>query len=91
MSDSGYDGPPSGPTGDGSGRPSTGWPKGRVQWLIGSIVLFGGGALLGHLLGSILLGLIIALIVSIGWLMAYESWRGKTPDLYDEDDDGARL
>ena len=60
MSDSGYDGPPSGPTGDEPGRPSTGWPKGRTQWLIGTIVLFGGGALLGHLLGSIVLGLIIA-------------------------------
>ena len=91
MSDSGYDGPPTGPTGDGSDRQSTGWPKGRLQWLIGSIVLFGVGALVGAVLGSILLGLIIALIVSIGWLMAYESWRGKTPDLYDEHDDGARL
>ena len=85
-------------TGHRPGRPATvpvvrarGWPKGRLQWLIGSIVLFGVGALVGLVLGSIVLGLIIALIVSIGWLMAYESWRGKTPDLYDEDDDGARL
>ena len=91
MSDSGYDGPSSAPAGNGPDRPSTGWPKGRLQWLIGSIVLFGVGALVGILLGSIVLGLIIAFIVSIGWLMAYESWRGKTPDLYDEDDDGARL
>jgi len=91
MSDSGYDGPPSAPAGNDADCPSTGWPKGRLQWLIGSIVLFGVGALVGILLGSIVLGLIIAFIVSIGWLMAYESWRGKTPDLYDEDDDGARL
>ena len=61
-----------------------------MQWLIGSIVLFGVGAVFGMILGSIVLGLIIALIVSIGWLMAYESWRGKTPTR-DEDDDGARL
>ena len=37
------------------------------------------------------LGLAIAAVVSIGWLMAYESWRGRAPDLHDDDDDGARL
>jgi len=62
-----------------------------VQWLIGTVVLLAAGAVIGLLLGSLLLGLVLALAVSVGWLMAYESWRGRTPDLYDEDDNGARL
>ncbi|WP_435526203.1 YdeI/OmpD-associated family protein [Microbacterium elymi] len=49
------------------------------------------GALVGVILGSVWLGLMLAAIVSIGWIMAYESWRGKAPHLDDEDDDGARL
>lgn len=75
----------------GDGRPGRGWPRGRTQWLIGTVVLLGVGAIVGLVLGSILLGLAIAVVVSIGWLMAYESWRGRAPDLYDDDDDGARL
>ncbi|MEU1971269.1 hypothetical protein ABZ477_06425 [Microbacterium sp. NPDC019599] len=73
------------------GGPRRGWPRGRKQWLIGTIVLLAAGALVGLVLGSLLLGLMIAAVVSIGWLMAYESWRGRAPDLYDDDDDGARL
>ncbi len=75
----------------GDGGRARGWPRGRVQWLIGTVVLLAAGAVIGLLLGSLLLGLVLALAVSIGWLMAYESWRGRTPDLYDEDDNGARL
>jgi len=73
------------------GRPGRGWPRGRVQWLIGTVILLGGGAIIGLVLGSLLLGLMLSVLLSIGWLIAYESWRGRTPDLYDEDDDGARL
>lgn len=75
----------------GDDRPGRGWPRGRVQWLMGTVVLLAAGALVGLLLDSLLLGMVLALLVSIGWLMAYESWRGRTPDLYDDDDDGARL
>ena len=75
----------------GDDRPGRGWPRGRVQWLIGSVILFGVGAVIGLVLGSLLLGLMLALLISIGWLMAYESWRGRSPDLYDDDDNGARL
>ncbi|MFH8248846.1 hypothetical protein ACH3VR_00580 [Microbacterium sp. B2969] len=74
-----------------SGRPGRGWPRGRVGWIVGTIVLLVVGAIVGLVLGSIWLGLAIAAIVAIGWIMAYESWRGRTPDMYDEDDDGARL
>ncbi|WP_345800253.1 hypothetical protein AAIB33_12345 [Microbacterium sp. AZCO] len=75
----------------GPDRPGRGWPRGRIGWIVGTVVLLGTGAIIGLVLGSILLGLMIAAIVSIGWIMAYESSRGRTPELYDEDDDGARL
>ena len=77
-------------SGDG-GRQGRGWPRGRVQWLIGTVVLLGVGALIGLILGSLVLGLALAALLSIGWLMAYESWRGRAPDLHDDDDNGARL
>jgi len=69
----------------------TGWPKGRIGWLAGTVVLLGLGVLIGLILQSVPLGLTLAAIVSIGWLMAYESWRGKTPGLHDPFDDGAQL
>ncbi|MEZ3161125.1 hypothetical protein AB1K54_11375 [Microbacterium sp. BWT-B31] len=69
----------------------TGWPKGRTGWIIGTVVLLGLGVLVGAILGSVVLGLVIAIVVSIGWLIAYESWRGKAPGLDDPWDDGAQL
>ncbi|TDN91803.1 hypothetical protein [Microbacterium sp. BK668] len=72
----------------GNGR---GWPKGRLGWIAGSIIMLIVGAIVGLVLGSIWLGLVIAAVVALGWMIAYESQRGRTPDLYDQDDDGARL
>lgn len=70
----------------------TGFPRGRLGWIFGSVVLLVVGAIVGQVLGSILLGLMLALIVSIGWVIAYESWRGGgAGGLEDPDDDGARL
>lgn len=69
----------------------TGWPKGRVGWVIGTVVLLALGALVGAVLGNVALGLVIGIVISIGWLIAYESWRGKTPGLNDPWDDGAQL
>ncbi|WP_460775947.1 hypothetical protein [Microbacterium sp. GXF7504] len=69
----------------------TGWPRGRTTWILGTAVLLAGGILVGILLGSVLMGLFIAAIVSIGWLIAYESWRGRNVGIYDRDDDGAQL
>ncbi|HET6302432.1 hypothetical protein [Microbacterium sp.] len=69
----------------------TGWPKGRIGWAVGTVVLLGLGALVGTVLGSVVLGLVIGIVISIGWLIAYESWRGKTPGLDDPWDDGAQL
>ena len=75
----------------GGDSPGRGWPRGRVHWLIGTVILLGAGVVIGLVLGSLLLGVAIGVLISLGWLMAYESWRGRTPDLYDDDDDGARL
>ncbi len=69
----------------------TGWPRGRTGWIVGTALLFAAGIVVGMLLGSIWLGLLIALIVSIGWVIAYESWRGRNVGVYDRDDDGAQL
>ncbi len=70
----------------------TGWPRGRIGWIAGSVLLLVLGAIVGQVLGSLLLGLMIAAIVSIGWVIAYESWRGgRSGGLNDPDDDGARL
>ena len=67
------------------------WPRGRVQWLLGTIGLLIVGALVGFGLSNVWLGLVIGAAVSLGWLIAYESWRGHTAGLDDPDDNGARL
>ena len=71
---------------------STGWPKGRWGWIGRTIVLIGVGVIIGLLLDNVVLGLFLAVLVSIGWLIAHESWRGgRNTGIYDQDDDGARL
>lgn len=72
-------------------RDSKGWPKGRIGWLWGTVVLLVLGVLIGLILSSVWLGVALAVLVSIGWLIAYESWRGNAPRLDDPYDDGARL
>lgn len=69
----------------------TGWPKGRIGWIAGTVVLLGLGIVLGLLLENVWLGIMIAVLVSIGWMIAYESWRGRNPGLNDPWDDGAQL
>lgn len=69
----------------------SGWPRGRVQWAVGTLVLLALGVLVGLILESVWLGLLLAVLISIGWLIAYESQRGHSPHLHDDDDDGARL
>lgn len=69
----------------------TGWPRGRWGWLFGTVILLVVGVVLGLVLQNVWLGLALAVIVSIGWLIAYESWRGRTPGLHDPWDDGTQL
>ncbi|GAB3148591.1 hypothetical protein GCM10027058_09390 [Microbacterium neimengense] len=61
------------------------------MWILGTLALFAVGIIVGIALGSVWIGLLLALIVSIGWLIAYESWRGRNVGIYDRDDDGAQL
>lgn len=69
----------------------SGWPRGRMQWLFGAILILALGALVGAVLGSVWIGLLLGAAVSVGWLIAYESWRGRHVGLDDPDDDGAQL
>lgn len=70
----------------------TGWPRGRFGWIAGTVILLVLGIIVGQVLGSVWLGLLLAVLVSIGWMIAYESWRGgRVGKLDDPDDDGARL
>lgn len=59
------------------------WTRGRTQWLLGTVVIFALGAWIGVVLGNIWLAL--ALVISIGWLIAYESWRGRNQGVDDPD------
>lgn len=69
----------------------TGWPKGRIGWIAGTVLLLVLGVVVGLILQNLLLGIMLAVIISIGWVIAYESWRGRNPDLNDPNDNGARL
>lgn len=69
----------------------SGWPRGRWGWLAGTVVLVALGILFGLIMGSAWFGLFVAAVVSIGWLIAYESWRGRSPHRDDPWDDGAQL
>lgn len=69
----------------------SGWPKGRIGWTAGTVVLLATGIFVGLILENVWLGLTLAVIVSIGWLIAYESWRGRNPADNDPWDDGAQI
>lgn len=70
---------------------STGFPRGRIGWILGTVLLLALGALFGLIWGSLWLGLVLGGAIGIGWLIAYESWRGRTVGLDDPDDNGAQL
>jgi hypothetical protein len=53
--------------------------------------MFALGILFGLVWGNVLLGVVLAAAVSIGWLIAYESSRGRNVGLENRDDDGAQL
>jgi hypothetical protein len=75
-------------------RPAAGkprWQRGHTGWVLGTALLFTVGIVFGLIWGNVWLGLVLAAAVSIGWLMAYESWRGRNVGVYDRDDNGAQL
>jgi Flp pilus assembly protein TadB len=63
----------------------TGWPRGRTYWLLGSVVLFASGVLFGLVFQNVWLGVILAAVVSLGWLIAFESSRGRNVGVNDPD------
>lgn len=65
--------------------------RGRRFWVVGTVLLFTGGILFGLTLQNVWIGLVLAAAISIGWLIAYESRRGRNEGIYDRDDDGAQL
>jgi hypothetical protein len=67
------------------------WTRGHNGWAFGTALMFAGGILFGIIWGNVWLGVVLAAAVSIGWLIAYESWRGRNVGIEDRDDDGARL
>lgn len=66
-------------------EPATGWPRGRTHWIVGTVVLLGLGVLVGLVLQNVWLGVVLAVVVSIGWLIAYESSRGRNVGVNDPD------
>lgn len=66
-------------------EPRTGWPRGRLQWLLGTVLLIGLGVLFGLIFGNVWLGIVLGAVISIGWLIAYESWRGRNSGVNDDD------
>ncbi|MET2010613.1 hypothetical protein ABXJ56_03620 [Microbacterium chocolatum] len=71
--------------------PRSRWTRGRSGWALGTALLFALGIMFGLIWENLLLGIVIAAAVSIGWLIAYESWRGRNVGLENRDDDGAQL
>lgn len=67
------------------------WTRGHSGWAFGTALMFTLGIIFGLIWGNVWLGLLLAAIVSIGWLIAYESWRGDNVGLENRDDDGAQL
>jgi len=63
----------------------TGWPQGRTYWILGTVVLLVLGVLFGLVFQNVWLGIVLAAIVSIGWLIAYESSRGRNVGVNDPD------
>ena len=66
-------------------EPRTGWPRGRTQWLLGSVLLLGLGVLFGLVFGNVWLGVVLGAVISIGWLSANEAWRGRNSGVNDDD------
>lgn len=63
----------------------TGWPRGRTYWILGTVVLIVAGVLFGLVFQNVGLGILLAAIVSIGWLIAFESSRGRNVGVNDPD------
>lgn len=59
--------------------------RGRITYMVGTVVLLVLGVVIGLIFENVWLGLALAVLVSIGWIIAYESWRGGNSGLDDPD------
>lgn len=66
-----------------------GWQRGHTYW--GAALVFVLGIVFGLVMNNVWLGLVLAAAISVGWLIAYESRRGRNEGVYDRDDDGAQV
>jgi len=67
------------------------WTRHHNYWALGTALIFAVGIVFGAIWGQVWLGIVLAAAVSMGWLIAYESWRGRNVGLENRDDDGAQL
>ena len=72
-------------------KPRRRWTRGHSGWAFGTVLIFAVGIVFGMIWGQLWIGIVLAAAVSIGWLIAYESWRGNNVGLENRDDDGAQL
>lgn len=68
-----------------------GWQRGHTYWALGAALVFVLGIVFGLVMNNVWLGLVLAAAISVGWIIAYESRRGRNEGVYDRDDDGAQL
>ncbi len=66
-------------------EPRSRLPRGRTRWLLGTVLLLALGVLFGLVFGNVWLGIVLGAAVSVGWLIAYESWRGRNAGVNDPD------
>ncbi len=72
-------------------QPRKRWTRHHNYWAFGTAVIFAVGIVFGMIWGQVWLGIVLAAAVSMGWLIAYESSRGRSVGIENRDDDGARL
>lgn len=60
------------------------WTRGHTGWALGTALIFALGIIFGMIWGNVLLGVVLAAAISLGWLLAYESWRGRNVGVNDE-------
>ena len=72
-------------------QPRKRWTRGHSGWVFGTAVIFAVGIVFGMIWGQVWLGIVLAGAVFMGWLIAYESARGRSVGMENRDDDGAQL
>ena len=67
------------------------WTRGHTSWAFGTALIFALGIIFGLIWGNVALGIILAAVIGIGWLIAYESWRGRNNTGVNDENHGIEL